>query len=132
MTHMPLRALFDAALELPPGERDAYLRRACSDGTVRERVQLMLDWATHATGDVLPMAQLDELAAAIGDDAPKTPPPGTRIGPFELLEPIGEGGYATVFHAFREQNGVRQDVALKLLCGGLYTAQAQRQFRRER
>src|SRR5439155_16598773 len=52
--------------------------------------------------------------------------------PFELLGVLGEGGSSTVFRARRELEGVRQDVALKLLRRGLYSPDAQKQFRRER
>ncbi|MEO6688072.1 MAG: serine/threonine-protein kinase, partial [Dokdonella sp.] len=67
-------------------------------------------------------------------DSELTPTPltGTHVGPFELLGVLGEGGSSTVFHAAREIDGVRQDVALKLLRRGLYSVEAKRQFRHER
>ena len=75
----------------------------------------------------------DAVARAIGEaDETHALPPGTRIGPFELIEVLGEGGSSTVFRAERIADGVRQDVALKLLRRGLYSPDAQRQFRRER
>lgn len=130
MTDASLRALFDAALDLPPHARAAYLQRACADDALRERVRLMLDAATHDTADALPLADADDLAAAIGDAAALRP--GTRIGDFTLCELLGEGGYASVFRATREHDGVTQQVALKLLRQGVHTAHARRQFRRER
>lgn len=45
---------------------------------------------------------------------------------------LGEGGSSTVFRAFREVEGVRQEAALKLIARGLYTSEARQQFRRER
>ena len=130
MTSPTLRELFEAALELPPATRAAWLDRHCDDTAMRARIELMLDWATHSTGDALPVAPMEDLAAAIGRS--DMPPPGTRIGPFELIELLGEGGYASVFRAVRESAGVRQEVALKLLRYGVLTPHAQRQFLRER
>ena len=49
-----------------------------------------------------------------------------------LLEKLGEGGSSIVYRAEREQAGVRQTVALKLLRRGLYSAEEQRRFRSER
>jgi len=66
------------------------------------------------------------------EDSLRTLPAGRRIGPFELVSVLGEGGSSTVFRACREIEGVRQDVALKLLQRGLYTPDAKKQFRRER
>ncbi|MGH8214532.1 MAG: serine/threonine-protein kinase, partial [Rhodanobacteraceae bacterium] len=80
-----------------------------------------------AAGDAASAAQ------AIGETEAVEPlPPGSRIGPFELLDVLGEGGSSTVFRACREADGVRQYVALKLLARGLYTAEARRRFHHER
>jgi serine/threonine-protein kinase len=56
---------------------------------------------------------------------------GTNVGTFRLLELIGQGGSSTVFRAEREVGSGAQVVALKLLRTGLYSADAQRRFRRE-
>jgi len=46
--------------------------------------------------------------------------------------PLGQGGFATVYRAGRDNAGVRQEVALKLLHRGLHSTHARRQFQRER
>lgn len=127
-----LRDLFEQALALPAVARGRLLDERCTDPAVRAEIQRML--AADANEDEL-LASGDAASAArvIGDvEIPEALPAGSRIGPFELVEVLGEGGSSTVFRAFREVEGVRQDVAVKLLARGLYTAEAQRQFRHER
>src|SRR5206468_11337477 len=57
--------------------------------------------------------------------------PGTVIGPYKLLEPIGEGGFGVVFMA--EQTApVRRKVALKILKPGMDSRQVVARFEAER
>ena len=127
-----LRDLFEEALRLPPGARARLLSEECSDPAMRAELQRMLT-ADAAEGEWLAEGDAASAAEAIGDVTPVEPlPAGSRIGPFELLEVLGEGGSSTVFRAFRDVEGVRQCVALKLLARGLYTAEARRRFHHER
>ncbi|MEP6898114.1 MAG: serine/threonine-protein kinase [Rhodanobacter sp.] len=126
-----LRELFEQAVNLPAGAR-ARLLAECPDPARRAELERMLV-ADASDDDLLTPGDAASAASAIGDtDVAAALPAGSRIGPFELVEVLGEGGSSTVFRAFREAEGVRQEVAIKLLARGLYTADAQRQFRRER
>jgi len=127
-----LRELFEAALPLPATARERLLDERCTDPELRVQLQRML--AADATeGELLTTGDAARAAQAIGDaSVTDALPAGSTIGSFELLEVLGEGGSSTVFRAFRVSEGVRQEVAIKLLARGLYTADAQRQFRRER
>jgi serine/threonine-protein kinase len=127
-----LRELFEEALALAPGARAGFLVQRCPDPVLRDSVERML-MADASDDDALFSGGAEAAARAIGDtDVVQSLPPGSRIGPFELVEVLGEGGSSTVFRAYREFEGVRQEVALKLLRRGLYSPDAQRQFRRER
>ena len=127
-----LRELFEAALPLPPAARAALLAERCDDPLRRAQVERMLT-ADAIEGGLLSAGDAARAARAIGDiGVVEALPAGSRIGPFELVEVLGEGGSSTVFRAFRDADGVRQEVAIKLLARGLYTADARRQFRRER
>jgi serine/threonine-protein kinase len=107
-----LRELFEAAIALGAGERAAFLDRECPDARVRARIESMLR-ADETDDEPVSRQGLDRLACAIGDE-PAPPPPGSRIGPFEIVRVIGEGGSSTVFEAQRELEGATQRVALKL------------------
>src|SRR4051812_45153164 len=57
--------------------------------------------------------------------------PGTIIGPYKLLEQIGEGGFGLVFMAEQERP-VRRRVALKVIKPGMDTKQVIARFEAER
>ncbi len=124
-----IEALFQAAVELPPEARAAYLAGACGDDLgLRAEVDSLLraDAATAA----------DSLGAAIRAEARYLADPGgrigTRIGPYRIDREIGRGGMGTVFLAVRDDLEFEQRVALKLLRRGLETTEAVARFRDER
>jgi eukaryotic-like serine/threonine-protein kinase len=128
-----LRELFEAALAMEPGQRARFLDAHCRDREQRAAVEELL--AADAEGDSpLLDRPFDQLLGHVGDpEADTAPPPaGTRVGPFTLRDKLGEGGSSIVFRADRDQEGVRQTIALKLLRRGLYTDDEQRRFRSER
>src|SRR5262249_30272432 len=62
---------------------------------------------------------------------PITEQPGTVIGPYKLLEQIGEGGFGVVFLA-EQTEPIRRKVALKVLKPGMDTRQVVARFEAER
>jgi serine/threonine-protein kinase len=125
-----LRELFETASALDGDTRMRYLESHC-DRALRTRLERMLA-ADASAASVLPKLTAANAAAAFAESsAAWRAPIGTRIGPFELSEMLGEGGSSTVFRAWRSVDGVRQDVALKLLRRGIVSCDAQRQYRRE-
>src|SRR5262249_48132422 len=57
--------------------------------------------------------------------------PGTVIGPYKLLEEIGEGGFGVVYLA-EQTEPIRRKVALKILKPGMDTRQVVARFEAER
>ncbi len=57
--------------------------------------------------------------------------PGSVIGPYKLLQQIGEGGFGTVFMA-EQEHPIRRRVALKILKPGMDTRQVIARFEAER
>ena len=127
-----LRELFETALQLSGAARGHWLAAHCPDARQRSEIERML--AADTIGEEwLAPGDAADAARVIGDASiAGAMPPGSRINAFELIEVLGEGGSSTVFRASRQEAGVRQEVALKLLARGLYTPAAQDQFRRER
>ena len=126
-----LRELFEAASDLPREERTRYLDAHC-DAELRARIESMLTCDPGPEGALPGIAATAFVDVLADSDVTPMPLAGTHIGPFQLIGVLGEGGSSTVFHAARDVDGVRQDVALKLLRRGLYSVEAKRQFRRER
>jgi serine/threonine protein kinase/WD40 repeat protein len=126
---MTERSIFLAALDIDdPQKRSAYLDCACAaDPTLRTQVEQLLK-AHQAPGSFMDRPA-GGLVATI--DEPITDRPGTVIGPYKLLEQIGEGGFGVVFMAEQTQP-VRRKVALKVLKPGMDTRQVVARFEAER
>ena len=126
-----LRDLFDAAIALDADARPAFLDQHCADPALRAQLEALLA-ADQDAAEPLQPDGIDRIARAIGPTRQQeTLPSGSRVGPFELVKVIGEGGSSTVFRAVRNIEGATQHVALKLMRRGLYSPEAQRLFRRE-
>jgi serine/threonine protein kinase/tetratricopeptide (TPR) repeat protein len=69
------------------------------------------------------------LGTVIGETVPERV--GSVIGPYKLLQQIGEGGFGVVYMAEQEQP-VRRRVALKIIKPGMDTAQVIARFESER
>jgi serine/threonine protein kinase/tetratricopeptide (TPR) repeat protein len=122
------RIFWDAAQIASPSEREAYLMRICAeDNELRCKVEQLLDAQSKAENFLESPAPA--LVATV--DAPISEHPGTVIGPYKLLEQIGEGGFGVVFMAEQTQP-VRRKVALKVLKPGMDTRQVVARFEAER
>jgi serine/threonine-protein kinase len=123
------RIFWDAAQIASADERDAYLARTCAeDAELRRRVEQLLH-ARALAGSFLegPPAHL----ASTAEYRPVREGPGTMIGPYKLLEQIGEGGFGVVFMA-EQTEPVRRKVALKILKPGMDGRQVIARFEAER
>ena len=124
-----LMSVFQEALEkYPPEEWDGFVREASGDDEelYRQACQLL---QAHAYGDSL----LDRPAVAASRtlDEPITEKPGTVIGPYKLLQQIGEGGMGVVFMA-EQTEPIQRTVALKIIKPGMDTRQVIARFEAER
>ncbi|HZU37009.1 MAG TPA: serine/threonine-protein kinase [Gemmataceae bacterium] len=121
--------LFLQALALSsPNARQEYLDRTCAgDAALRAEVESLLEASARA-GSFLDSPLSTSLATL---DKTLLEKPGTMIGPYKLLEQIGEGGMGLVFMAEQEQP-LRRKVALKILKPGMDSRQVVARFEAER
>jgi tetratricopeptide (TPR) repeat protein/serine/threonine protein kinase len=114
--------IFHAAVDLTTeAERAAYLDQACAgDAVLRAEIEDLLRHDADASG-FLRSGPADRPFEAVG----------TSIGPYKLLEQIGEGGFGVVFMA-EQTVPVRRKVALKVIKPGMDTRQVIARFEAER
>ncbi len=134
-----MERIFGEAMEQPPGAREAFVRAECAnDAELLQRVLGLLAagaragdfMASPTAGNALPAGEGSELSTSTAM-GPLREGPGARIGPYKLLQLIGEGGFGAVFLAEQEQP-VRRRVALKIIKLGMDTGQVVARFEQER
>jgi serine/threonine protein kinase len=118
----------EALQKTTPAERSAYLNQACAgNDKLRGDVEMLLKAQARA-GDFL---NRPAAAAVTALAEPITERPGMAIGPYKLLEQIGEGGFGVVFMA-EQTRPLSRKVALKVLKPGMDTRQVVARFEAER
>jgi serine/threonine-protein kinase len=120
-----IEPILEAALDLAPVDRDAYLDRVCgSDQALRARVRAMLaagedpDSLLEQSITALAGPLLADLEHADGGDAVVTIGVGTMVGPWKLVRELGHGGMGDVFLAERADGQFAQTAALKVVRRG--------------
>src|SRR5437868_6716338 len=128
----PEVAILNAAVELPPQERAAYLEEAChGDAALRQRVEDLLHAHEQAEGFLDgPPSRLHFKRTEVVNIR-LTEKLGDKIGRYKLLQQIGEGGCGVVYMAEQEEP-VRRRVALKVIKLGMDTKQVIARFEAER
>jgi len=127
-----IKSIFLAAFERYPADQwPVYLDQACGDDNeLRDRVERLL--RAHGDQKSLHIPSPSQPGAPPTADVPPiTEGPGTVIGPYKLLEQIGEGGMGVVYVA-EQTHPVRRKVALKIIKPGMDTKQVIARFEAER
>lgn len=126
MPELNERAIFDAARVIAaPDARQRYLQKACgNDGNLLARLEALL--RVHEEDQTFLESPAAPPPATVVKESP-----GAQIGPYKLIEQIGEGGFGLVFRA-EQQRPIRRIVALKILKPGMDTRQVVARFDAER
>jgi serine/threonine protein kinase/tetratricopeptide (TPR) repeat protein len=124
-----VESILAAAVELASdAERREFLDRACAgDAELKRLVEGLIE--NHFRAGSFLESPAREVAATAEEWIREGP--GTVIGPYKLLEQLGEGGFGVVFLAEQTQP-VRRKVALKVLKAGMDTRQVVARFEAER
>jgi WD40 repeat protein/serine/threonine protein kinase len=123
-------AIFHVARQIKaPEVRRLYLRQSCGDDAdLQARVEALLRVYDQERSFLQPPA---EESHATVDEPPVHERSGTIIGPYKLLQPIGEGGMGTVYLA-QQMGPVKRQVALKVIKPGMDSRQVIARFEAER
>jgi len=125
-----LRAAFDAAVELEPAARAAWLAANVPDASERAQIERLL--AADAGEGFLDLPATQQAARLAAEELDTRGLIGQRIGAFRIVAELGQGGMSAVFLGERVGADFTQKVAVKLLRRGLYSEVEQRLFQRER
>jgi len=122
-----IRQLFDAVLEQPEEQRSAYLAQAGEGDTdLREAVRRLVDASDNRT-------EIFEQPPVVRDGpGPLDRWEGRRLGPYQILRELGEGGMGIVYLARRADGAFQKEVAIKIVRRQLATRQFFERFQRER
>ena len=131
---------FCAALQMPPEKRQDYLAQACADSSsLRAKVEKMLSRHPSASDFFQKSQPGIDVAELAGELASETLPDPRRdsdlevekqVGPYRLVERLGEGGCGIVYLAEQEKP-VRREVAFKILRLGMDTESFIARFKAE-
>ena len=140
-------AVFYAALNVSdPAQRKRFLDQACAgQAELRAEVESLLAGEAEAeqrfakggaalnlTAELCEEIPAQSVAAdQVGSKLPAEHELGSRVGPYKLLQKIGEGGCGAVYLAEQEQP-VRRQVALKIIKLGMDTRSVIARFEAER
>ncbi len=127
-----VKHVLDEAIALDAASRRPYLERiGSSDPELCSEVETLLRHHQQAASGFL----VDPLVSGRADTSPAKPIPsriGGRVGVYQLLEEIGEGGMGSVYRAARADGQYEKQVAVKLVRAGHDTASVLERFRHER
>src|SRR5262245_41797328 len=124
-----VKALFLEAVEKhAPDEWPAFLDRACGgDAQLRAEVEKLL----RARAQLGSFHESPRPRDGATIDEPAGEHPGTQIGPYKLLQLLGEGGMGSVWMA-EQTTPVQRKVALKIIKPGMDSRQVLARFEAER
>lgn len=119
--HSRLHELFEAAVDLAPEERRAFMAEHCTTDETRDEVEGLI--AEDARQGGLLDGGVEGYAARMAEDAPR------ELGPYRLEKLLGEGGMGVVYLGRREDLGSL--AAVKILRDAWLSPARRERFRLE-
>ena len=127
-----VRGIYEQAAALGVRDRVQFLEDACaSDAELRREVESLLGYESRAGSLFLKIPAADLLGGAAAE-VPMPSRLGRRIGVYQILEEIGQGGMGEVYRAARVDGQYEKQVAIKLVRSGYDSSLILERFRYER
>jgi eukaryotic-like serine/threonine-protein kinase len=121
-----LKRIFSKAIELEGEEREKYLEKACKDKPELLDEVLSLIEAHDSSGPLDQSLDHIKQTALSGFDFQSMK--GEKVGPYKIIDTLGQGGMGNVYLAERDDSQFNQKVALKLLPAGFTTENQTKRF----
>lgn len=126
-----IRELFAEAVDVPFGERDAFLTDACGEDTqLRSQVEDLL--RAHEATEAGCLDHPPHLEVVAGSRLLRESIVGCRIGAYRIENEIARGGMGTVYRAVRADESYSKQVAIKLVDRSMLSRRSAELFRHER
>jgi eukaryotic-like serine/threonine-protein kinase len=115
-----IKEVLEVVLELEPSARERYLDDACAS---REVNRVEIEALMRSYEEVGPFLEepVDVRSMELVQEPVLLPWAGRRLGPYQIIQKIGEGGMGTVFRATRVDGLYDKEVAIKVIRHGLDT-----------
>ena len=123
-----VKKVLQVALERGPAERQAYLDGACAEPSLRREVESLI--AAHEQAGSSFMESTPAAGKPRNEPSSQPLKSGTKLGPYEIVAPLGAGGMGVVYRAHDQR--LQRDVAIKVLTTGLLASDlARSRFHKE-
>jgi len=118
-----VQAVFREALLTAPEDLGIFLDSRCGDdGELRRQVEALLTAHREAKGFLEPGSPLAAAAELVGH----------TLGPYRVIQRLGDGGMGAVYLAERADHAFRMRIAIKVLRPGMVSEELVRSFATER
>ena len=118
--------IFQAALDRPAAEREAWCREVCGDDpALLDEVLELLSFDPGTGGQPFGDAPMRVGPAGLQVGDPE------RVGPFRILQRLGSGGFGVVYEA-EQSEPIRRRIALKIVKAGMDSEEILARFDAER
>src|SRR5215831_483924 len=120
-----IEELYHSALEREPSERKAFLEAACTGDTgLARHVTSLLE--ERSSGGPMDRPLLQAAAGLFEEEPDSRWAPGTQVGPYRIVAPLGQGGMGSVYKACDSR--LDREVAIKAVKGA-FSGRFQREAR---